>query len=140
MNLRDLAKGRDCQIRIPGECLRATETVVLCHYRMSGLSGIGLKSPDWCAAYGCARCHDIVDGRRGSWIAFPLELRKLFLAEAVLRTLALLAEEGLLHVGKIKGLVELQAGPATLPKIVPRRPAASAETGAGPATAPGDRA
>jgi hypothetical protein len=140
MNLRDLAKGRDCLIRIPGECLRSPETVVLCHYRMSGLSGMGLKSPDWCAAYGCARCHDIVDGRRGSWIAFPLELRKLFLAEAVLRTLTLLAEEGLLHVGKIKGLVELQAGPATLPKILPRRTGASAEAGTGPATTPGARA
>ncbi len=140
MNLRDLARGRDFLIRIPGECLRSTETVVLCHYRMSGFSGVGLKSPDWCAAYGCAACHDIVDGRRGSWDRYPLALRKLFLAEAVLRTLTLLAEEGFLHVVKIRGLVELQAGPATLPKILPRRTATSAEAGAGPATAPGDRA
>lgn len=120
MNLRDLARGRDCLIRVPGECLRSPETVVLCHYRMSGLSGMGFKSPDWCAAYGCSKCHDIVDGRRGSWKTYPLELRKLFLAEGVLRTLTVLAEEGLLHVGKNKNLVDLPDGEATPPKILPR--------------------
>lgn len=92
--LRQLARGRDCQIRIPQRCLGSTETVVLCHYRLSGFSGIGLKSPDWCAAYGCFECHNIVDGRSGSWDEYPLELRKLFLAEAVLRTIAILLEEG----------------------------------------------
>lgn len=54
---------------------------------------MGMKSPDWCAAYGCSACHDIVDGRAGDWKEFPLELRKLFLAEAVLRTLVILIEE-----------------------------------------------
>lgn len=93
-NLRQLARGRDCTIRVPQHCLRTTETVVLCHYRMSGLSGMGIKSPDWCAAYGCSACHDVVDGRSGDWNVYSLELRKLFLAEAVLRTLVILIEEG----------------------------------------------
>lgn len=116
MNLRKLARGRDCQIRVPGECLRSPETVVLCHYRMSGLSGMGIKSPDWCAAYGCARCHDIVDGRAGSWDTYPLELRKLFLAEAVLRTLLILFGEGILHVENNKKLVEMAPGTEVLPE------------------------
>lgn len=92
-DFRQLARGRDCTIRVPQHCLRSPETVVLCHYRMSGLSGMGHKSPDWCAAYGCSACHDIVDGRSGSWKEFPMELRKWLLAEAVLRTLAILIEE-----------------------------------------------
>jgi Protein of unknown function (DUF1364) len=80
-------------IMVPQHCLRTTETVVLCHYRMSSLSGMGLKPPDWCAAYGCFACHEICDGRGGSWDEFPRETRKLYLAEGVLRTLALLIRE-----------------------------------------------
>lgn len=46
MNLRKLAKGKECQIRIPGVCCGDKDTVVLCHFRMAGISGAGLKSPD----------------------------------------------------------------------------------------------
>jgi hypothetical protein len=56
--VRRLAIGRECQIRLPG-CL--TEPCCLCHFRMSGISGMGLKSPDFLGAWGCAACHDIVD-------------------------------------------------------------------------------
>lgn len=125
MNLRKLARGRDCQIRVPGVCLRTTETVVLCHYRMSRFSGMSLKSPDWCGAYGCAACHDIVDGRTGDWAQYTLVLRKLFLAEAVLRTLQILFEEGLFHVGKNKTntprAVASLSPEVPLPRILPRR-------------------
>ena len=46
MNLRKEAKGRECMIRLPGVCCGNTETTVLCHFRMVGISGAGLKSPD----------------------------------------------------------------------------------------------
>lgn len=106
MNLPALAKGRMCQIRVPNQCLASTETVVLCHYRITGLSGMSLKSPDWCAAYGCFRCHDIVDGRAGSWVEFPKWSRDLMLLEGVVRTQAILFEEGVLRVAASKSEAE----------------------------------
>ncbi len=36
------ARGRDCQIRIPGVCNFNPETTVLTHYRMSGTCGMGI--------------------------------------------------------------------------------------------------
>lgn len=40
-NLRKEAKGRECQVRIVGVCNGNPETVVLAHYRMGGLNGMG---------------------------------------------------------------------------------------------------
>lgn len=45
-DLRKLAKGRECMIRIPDVCCGDPATTVLCHFRMAGISGAGLKSPD----------------------------------------------------------------------------------------------
>ena len=56
--VRRLAIGRECQIRLPG-CL--TEPCCLCHFRLIGISGMGIKSPDFLGAWGCAFCHDQVD-------------------------------------------------------------------------------
>ncbi|WP_435653218.1 nuclease domain-containing protein, partial [Proteus mirabilis] len=42
-NLRKEARGRECQIRMPGVCNGNSETVVLAHYRMSGICGTGIK-------------------------------------------------------------------------------------------------
>jgi Protein of unknown function (DUF1364) len=95
-NLRDEARGRDCQIRVPTHCLFSGETVVGCHYRMSGLSGAGHKSPDWLIAWGCFPCHQIVDGQRNSTFT-PIE-RRLLLAEGVFRTQAILFAEGKLGI------------------------------------------
>ncbi|MGV3346389.1 nuclease domain-containing protein, partial [Enterobacteriaceae bacterium LUAb1] len=36
-NLRKEAKGRECQVRIPGICNGNSETVVLAHLRMAGV-------------------------------------------------------------------------------------------------------
>ncbi|VEI70653.1 82 prophage-derived uncharacterized protein ybcO [Serratia quinivorans] len=38
-NLRKEAKGRDCQVRMPGICNFNPETTVLAHYRMAGTCG-----------------------------------------------------------------------------------------------------
>lgn len=40
-NLRKEARGRECQIRIPGVCNGNPETVVLTHYRLAGTCGNG---------------------------------------------------------------------------------------------------
>jgi hypothetical protein len=92
VNLRKLAKGRECQIRIPLHCLRTNETVVGCHVRMIGLSGMGMKSDDLFIAHGCFMCHAICDGQRNS--EFTADERRLFLLEGMVRTQAILLREG----------------------------------------------
>jgi len=87
VNLRKLARGRDCQIRLPGVCNHNPETTVLAHYRMAGLSGMGMKSPDLCGAWACSACHSYVDTHRDDGTA------RAFL-EGVLRTIAALQKEG----------------------------------------------
>jgi hypothetical protein len=45
-NLRKLAKGQPCMIRAVGVCNFDSATTVLCHVRLVGLSGIGMKIDD----------------------------------------------------------------------------------------------
>ncbi len=92
INLRQQARGRECQIRVPNHCLRTNETVVGCHVRMAGITGIGMKADDLFIAHGCYACHQIVDGQRNS--EFSFEERRLMLLEGVIRTQAPLVSEG----------------------------------------------
>lgn len=87
--LRKLAKGRECQIRIPGVCNGSPETVVLCH--LNG-GGIGRKRHDIHGAWGCSSCHDAVDGRMKT----PYSARDIryFFLDAVIRTQEALISEG----------------------------------------------
>jgi hypothetical protein len=87
MNLRNEARGRDCTIRLPGVCNFDPATTVLAHYRMAGLSGMGMKSPDLCGAWACSACHAYADSHRDDATA------RAFL-EGVLRTIAALNHEG----------------------------------------------
>lgn len=50
-------------VRLEGICNGDPETTVLAHYRMAGISGTGMKSPDLMAAYACSACHDAIDRR-----------------------------------------------------------------------------
>lgn len=94
MELTKLAKGKHCKIRIPGICCHDPETVVSCHYRMPGLSGYGIKAPDWAAADGCVRCHDAVDFRITT--TYSRAALKLMHLEGVLRTIDERIDEGAL--------------------------------------------
>ena len=90
MNLRKLAKGQPCMIRVPGVCNRNPETTVLAHYRLAGTCGTGIKPPDHLGAWACSACHDAVDGRvRSTWSRCELRLMH---AEGVFRTWAALEE------------------------------------------------
>jgi hypothetical protein len=91
-NLRQLARGRPCLVRLPG-CEGMGETTVLAHYSLAGVSGRGLKSPDICGSYCCASCHSAVDGRRAI-PGYGRDKLRLALAEGVIRTLAVLTAEG----------------------------------------------
>ncbi len=87
MNLRKLARDQMCQIRLPAICNHDPATTVLCHYRLIGISGMGLKSPDLLAAWGCSACHAYVDGHHD-------DTTRLAHAEGVFRTLAQLKKIG----------------------------------------------
>jgi hypothetical protein len=88
---RQSAKGMPCLIRLPGCSPGAdNETVVLCHYSLSGISGAALKSPDLiAAAFGCFSCHAIVDGRAPRPEGYTRNDVRLAFAEGCFRTQAL---------------------------------------------------
>ena len=92
VNLRELARGKPCLVRL-SSCDGGGETTVLAHYSLSGISGKGLKSPDTVAAWCCAKCHDLVDGRQKTEL-FAREQLRLAHAEGVMRTLAELERLG----------------------------------------------
>lgn len=94
-DLRKLAKGRECQIRIPGVCNGNNETVVLCHIHKPSISGgTGLKANDLLAAWGCSACHDVVDMRVVGDISDDDVLISFF--EAIFRTQSKLIDEGII--------------------------------------------
>lgn len=93
-NLRKEARGRECQVRLPGICNGNPETVVLAHYRMVGICGTGMKPDDLFGAWACSRCHDEIDRR--TRITDVNEARVAHL-EGVIRT-----QNALLREGKVK--------------------------------------
>lgn len=94
-DLRKLARGRICQIRVPGVCDGNPETVVLAHVRKINISGIGMKSPDVFGAWSCMKCHLCVDGHSKS--DFTSAERRLMLLEGMVRTQQILIDEGILN-------------------------------------------
>lgn len=91
-NLRNLARGEDCQIRAPG-CNFNPETTVLAH--LPG-GGMGAKRHDLHGAWACSHCHDLVDGRIADATVSTIWLRQLHL-EGVIRTQERLIEKGVLR-------------------------------------------
>ena len=95
-NLRKAAKGRDCQVRIPGICNHDPETVVLAHIRRGGIAGVGIKGTDLAAVLACSSCHDVVDGRgRGADSVISRALLDRYILDAMCRTLQIWTDEGL---------------------------------------------
>jgi Protein of unknown function (DUF1364) len=60
MNLRQSARGEPCMVRLP-VCNFDSDTTVLAHARLTGVSGLGLKSADLLGAWACSRCHEYAD-------------------------------------------------------------------------------
>ena len=91
MNLRKLARGKPCQVRIPIHCNHNRETTVLAHYRLAGYSGMGTKPDDWSfGAWACSDCHDVIDGRKKT--DHDQGAIRLMHAEGCMRTQAALRE------------------------------------------------
>lgn len=87
------ARGRDCQIRLPG-CTNDTETTVLAHYRLAGTCGVGMKPNNLQGAWACSYCHDAVDRRIE--IGLDHSDLRLYHAEGCLRTIDALVREGMI--------------------------------------------
>ena len=60
-DLRELARGKYCVLRLPTICTRDKETTVLCHIKR-GWCGSS-KPPDVVGVWGCHACHAVIDGR-----------------------------------------------------------------------------
>ena len=90
---RKSAKGKDCTLCLPG-CQNNTETVVLCHLRMFGGGGMGLKPSDLESAYGCFDCHQAIDSRDKCPVPKP-ELYE-YLLRALIRTHRIMRAKGIL--------------------------------------------
>lgn len=94
-NLRKEAQGRECQVRLPGICNGNSETVVLAHFRMAGLCGVGMKPNDLFGAWACSACHDEIDRRTRRTDDGEAHMAHL---EGVIRTQAELIAEGKLKL------------------------------------------
>jgi len=92
MNLRKEARGRGCMVRIPGICNHNSETVVLAHYRLAGVSGIGYKPDDAIGSWACSSCHDAIDRRTHTDL--DQDYVNLLHLEGMVRTIAQLRKEG----------------------------------------------
>ena len=80
--LTELAKGKDCMVRLPLVCNGNPKTVTLAHYRLA--TGGALKPDDMQGAWACFDCHNLVDGRTKS--EHQREIVRLAHAEGVFRT------------------------------------------------------
>jgi len=91
--IRDSARGRECQIRIPKCCNFDDTTTVLAHLNGYGMGG---KNHDFQGAYACSACHDAVDGR-----VIPIGMSfgelKVYFMDGIIRTQQILFNEGLIQ-------------------------------------------
>jgi hypothetical protein len=74
-------------------CNHNSETVVLAHIRMPGISGIGLKADDALGAWACSACHDAIDRRAHTDL--DRDYVRLAHLEGMVRTIAQLRAEGI---------------------------------------------
>lgn len=59
---RDMARGQDCMLRIPGVCCGDPQTTVLAHSNQAlHGKGMSLKASDWYGVWACHTCHTHLD-------------------------------------------------------------------------------
>ena len=92
MNLRNQARDRPCVVRLPDICNHDPGTTVLAHFRLAGVSGMGIKPPDLIGAWACSACHDAIDRRAHTDL--DRDYVRLAHLEGVVRTINKLLEEG----------------------------------------------
>lgn len=87
------ARGKHCQVRIPGVCNGNPETVVFAH--LNG-GGMGAKRLSIHGAYACSACHDVLDGRVDAGLSKPV--KALWHYEGVIRTQEIMVRDGVLEL------------------------------------------
>jgi len=87
--IRKAAEGQACLVRLPKVCSFNPEKTILAHKNGYGLAK---KYPDFIAAFCCADCHDVVDGKvHVDWLT--KEEIQLYFYEGVFRTQLLLHDQ-----------------------------------------------
>lgn len=94
--LRDSAMGEACTLEAPGVCNGYPETTVLCHLPDES-HGMSRKSDDFCAAYACSNCHDLIDGRHYLQAKAKMNI-EWYLRRAMVRTWRRMIEKGLIKI------------------------------------------
>jgi hypothetical protein len=95
VNLRKIAAGKSCQIRIAGVCNHDPSTTVLAHLRMAGITGVAQKAPDILGSWACSDCHAVVDANGGK--VFDRDFVRLSFFEGLARTQAVLVRMVILN-------------------------------------------
>jgi hypothetical protein len=111
--LRASARGQQCTFEIVGICNHDPETTVLCHLP-SDVKGMGNKSDDFHAAFGCANCHQAIDLH---WL--PREEELYYILRGLQRTMRYWIERGLVV---IPGNLTPKVAPKTSKTMPPRKP------------------
>ena len=90
------AKGKPCQVRIPGVCMEAPEhdTTVFAHLNGGGMA---LKRSSIHGAYACLCCHAWLDGGY-VYDRVNGQFRDLYHLEGVIRTQQIMIDEGVLEL------------------------------------------
>ena len=90
------AKGKPCQVRIPGVCKEAPEhdTTIFAHLNGGGMA---LKHSSIHGAYACLQCHYWLDG---GYVHDPEHgvNRDLYHLEGVIRTQQIMIDDGVLEL------------------------------------------
>lgn len=98
------AKGQPCTLRIAsflGKGCSGPDTTVGCHLPVWG-KGVSTKVTDLAVAFGCQRCHDLIDGRdRAGW-EYLMKHCEAGVVERMLHGLtethAMLVQEGVIQI------------------------------------------
>jgi hypothetical protein len=90
-DLRKEARGRECQVRLPGVCNFNPETTVLAHLRLAGITGGAQKAPDFLGAWACSACHAEADRKTRK---LERDVVRLAFLEGIERTQYALIQEG----------------------------------------------
>lgn len=93
--LRSSARGEDCTLQIVGVCSYNPDTVSLCHLPDES-NGMGKKSDDISAVFGCDACHSVLDGR----VPYIWEdgEKEFYMRRAMVRTWRRWIERGLIKI------------------------------------------
>lgn len=93
---RQTARGEDCTLCFPG-CPNERDTAVLCHLRMFGGGGMGIKPDDAESVIADRHCHDLLDGRM-QWVKDPPPDFNFWehIARAIVRTQRVMRAKGVL--------------------------------------------